>query len=246
MPAATQRRGEQVIKKRFKGKVTPQDRVRRNHEIRISPLRVINETGQQVGVIERDEALRMAQDAGLDLVEVQADVRPPLVKIMDYGKYRFEMSKRKNAANKQKKQNETKEIRLGRSVKIDAHDVELRLNQARKFLLEGCKVMFVQRFRGREMAHPQIGLDRLNDIAKKLEDISLVQTPPKMNGRQMNMLLNPDKRKIEAIKRREAKEATDRGESAETEAEATAKSEEPAAPPPAESASTGDLRSTGS
>ena len=212
---------------------------------------MIGETGQQVGVIERDEALRMAQEAGLDLVEVQADVRPPLVKIMDYGKYRFELSKRKNAANKQRKNNETKEIRLGRSVKIDEHDVELRLNQARKFLLEGSKVMFVQRFRGREMAHPQIGLDRLNGIAKKLEDISLVQTPPKMNGRQMNMLLNPDKRKIEAIKRREAKEAADKQPTGSEEAPAPqgdseATADAPSSLPPNEGTASDDLRSTGS
>lgn len=186
--------------------MSPQDRVRRNEEIRISPLRVINEKGEQAGVIERDEALRMAREAGLDLVEVQADLRPPLVKIMDYGKFRFEQSKRKNAANKQRKQNETKEIRLGRSVKIDEHDVKLRLQQARKFLLEGYKVNFVQRFRGREMAHPDIGQDRLNQIAKQLEDVAQVQTVPKMNGRQMTMLLNPDKRKIDALKRQEEKE----------------------------------------
>ncbi len=186
--------------------MSPQDRVRRNQEIRISPLRVINEKGEQVGVIERDEALRLAEEAGLDLVEVQADSRPPLVKIMDYGKFRFEQSKRKSAANKNKKQNETKEIRLGRSVKIDQHDVALRMEQARKFLLEGYKVNFVQRFRGREMAHPDIGQDRLIKIAEKLSDISQVQTPPKMNGRQMTMLLNPDKRKIDTLKRQLEKE----------------------------------------
>lgn len=186
--------------------MTPQDRVRKNQEIRISPLRVINQHGEQVGVIERDEALRMAEEAGLDLVEVQADIRPPLVKIMDFGKFRYEQSKRKSAQAKKSKANETKEVRLGRSVKIDQHDVAMRVQQARKFLLEGYKVMFVQRFRGREMAHPDLALDRLNDLAKQLEDVALVQSPPKMNGRQMNMLMGPDKRKIEAIKRREAKE----------------------------------------
>jgi len=186
--------------------VSPQDRVRRNDEIRLSPLRVINEKGEQVGVVERDEALRMAREAGLDLVEVQADLRPPLVKIMDFGKFRYEQSKRKSAQNKQRKQNETKEIRLGRSVKIDEHDVALRMQQARKFLLEGYKVNFVQRFRGREMAHPDIGQERLNQIAQNLEDIAQVQTPPKMNGRQMTMLLNPDKRKIDALKRQAEKD----------------------------------------
>lgn len=206
--------------------MSPQDRVRRNEEIRLSPLRVINEKGEQVGVVERDEALRMAQEAGLDLVEVQADLRPPLVKIMDFGKFRYEQSKRKSAQNKQKKQNETKEIRLGRSVKIDEHDVQLRLQQARKFLLEGYKVNFVQRFRGREMAHPDIGQDRLNEIAKKLEDIAQVQTTPKMTGRQMTMLLNPDKRKIDALKRQEEKE--------KKKAEAAASGEASPPPPPSE------------
>jgi len=202
--------------------VSPQDRVRRNEEIRISPLRVINEKGEQAGVIERDEALRMAKAAGLDLVEVQADLRPPLVKIMDFGKFRYEQSKRKNAAKKTQKQNETKEIRLGRSVKIDQHDVALRLQQARKFLLEGYKVNFVQRFRGREMAHPDIGQGRLDQIAKNLEDVAQVQTHPKMNGRQMTMLLNPDKRKIDAIKRQEEKDKR--------------RAEQAATPPPTEDA----------
>lgn len=213
--------------------MSPQDRVRRNEEIRLSPLRVINEKGEQVGVVERDEALRMAQEAGLDLVEVQADLRPPLVKIMDFGKYRYEQSKRKSAQNKQRKQNETKEIRLGRSVKIDEHDVALRLQQARKFLFEGYKVNFVQRFRGREMAHPDIGQDRLNQIAKQLEDIAQVQTPPKMNGRQMTMLLNPDKRKIDAIKRQEEKDKK------KAEAPDSGSAEAPP-PPPAPEASTSE------
>lgn len=209
--------------------MSPQDRVRRNEEIRISPLRVINEEGEQVGVVERDEALRMAREANLDLVEVQADLRPPLVKIMDFGKFRYEQSKKKNAAKKTQKQNETKEIRLGRSVKIDEHDVALRLQQARKFLLEGYKVNFVQRFRGREMAHPDIGQERLDRIAKNLEDVAQVQTHPKMNGRQMTMLLNPDKRKIDAIKRQEEKEKK-RAE----QAKAAASEAEPSSPPPEE------------
>lgn len=201
--------------------MTPQDRVRKNHEIRISPLRVINQNGEQVGVIERDEALRMAEEAGLDLVEVQSDVRPPLVKIMDFGKFRYEQSKRKSAQAKKSKANETKEVRLGRSVKIDQHDVQMRVHQARKFLLEGYKVMFVQRFRGRELAHPDLALDRLNGLAKQLEDVGLVQAPPKMTGRQMNMLMSPDKRKIEAIKRREAKEQGKSVDGGESEVEST-------------------------
>ncbi len=179
--------------------------MRRNKEIRLSPLRVIDQDNKQVGVIERDVALRMAREAGLDLVEVQANVRPPLCKIMDFGKYKYEQSKKKNAKNKASKTTEVKEVRLGRSVKIDSHDVALRVNQARKFLLEGHRVIVVQRFRGREMAHPQIGEDRLKDIAEKLSDIALLQSPPKMNGRQMTMTLSPDKSKITAIRAKEEK-----------------------------------------
>lgn len=140
----------------------------------------------------------MAQDAGLDLVEIQPDVRPPLCKIMDYGKYRYEQSKKKNSGAKQP---ELKEIRLGRSAKIDDHDVEIRLNQAKRFLMQGHKVHFIQRFRGREMAFREIGQERLDSIAEELSVIAKLEAPPKQNGRQMTMTLAPDKPKVEAYKR---------------------------------------------
>ena len=174
-----------------------------NHEIRLSPVRVIDENNEQVGVIDTDEARRMAMDAGLDLVEIQPDQRPPLCKIMDYGKYKYELSKKSQKSRAASKQNEMKEVRLGRSAKIDPHDVEIRVNQARRFLFDGHKVLLVQRFRGREMAHREIGMDRLRQIAKDLEDIAKVEVPPKLAGRQMSMMLAPDRAKIDAIKRRE-------------------------------------------
>lgn len=171
-----------------------------NHEIRISPIRLINEQNEQVGVIDTREALRMAEDAGLDLVEIQADSRPPLCKIMDYGKYQYEQSKKGKGGSSGKTQ-EIKEVRLGRSAKIDDHDVGIRVDQARRFLMDGDKVIFVQRFRGREMAHQDIGMDRLKGIIEELADIAKVEMPPRSQGRQISMMLTPEKQKVEAAKR---------------------------------------------
>ena len=185
----------------------PRDRgPRKNEEIRVSPLRVVDQNHKQVGVVERNEALRMAEEAGLDLVEIRADERPPLCKIMDYGKYKYEQSKKKSANAKSKAQNEPKEVRLGRSVKIDVHDLQLREKQARKFLIAGHPVIVVQRFRGRELAHTEIGFERLQKMAEALSDVARLQTPPQLSGRQVSMVLSPDKNKIEAIKAKLAKE----------------------------------------
>jgi len=144
----------------------------------------------------------MAQDAGLDLVEIGSDQRPPLCKIMDYGKYKYELSKKQQRSRAASKQAEMKEVRLGRSAKIDIHDVMIRVNQARKFLMDGHKVLLVQQFRGREMAHREIGTDRLKMITKELADIAKVETPQKQMGRRMSLILAPDKAKIESIKRK--------------------------------------------
>lgn len=183
-----------------------------------------------MGVIERDEALRLAEEASLDLVEIKPDVRPPICKIMDYGKYKYDQSKKKTAKNKQNKANEIKEVRLGRSVKIDKHDLELRVKQAREFLLDGHKVQMVQRFRGREMAHPEIGQERLAKIAEGLSDVAKLTRPPVMAGRQMSMMLEPDSTKIAAYKKEQAKaEKPDEAPQAETPAAES--------PPPEASAS---------
>lgn len=172
-----------------------------NHEIRLSPINLVDENNRPVGEIDTREALRMAEEAGLDLVEIQPDVRPPLCKIMDYGKYKYELSKKKQKSSS--KGQELKEVRLGRSAKIDPHDVEIRVRQARKFLMEGHKVQLVQQFRGREMAHKEIGLDRLRKISEDLADISKVEAAPKHVGRRVLLMLAPDRSKIEVIKRRE-------------------------------------------
>jgi translation initiation factor IF-3 len=174
--------------------------------IRLSPIRLIDENNKQVGVIETAEAMRRAREAGLDLVEIKADDRPPICKIMDYGKYKYDLSKKEQRSRAASKGSELKEIRLGRSIKIDPHDVKIRVNQARKFLMEGHKVLIVQRFRGREMMHRHLGTERLSEIVKMLADISKVETPPKQAGRQMTLILSPDKPRIESLKAKLAQE----------------------------------------
>jgi translation initiation factor IF-3 len=172
--------------------------------IRISPLRIIGPDNEQVGVIDREEAMRMAENAGLDLVEISPEARPPVCKIMDYGKYKYEQSKRKD--NKTTGQQEIKEVRLGRSVKIDPHDVQIRVNQARRFLMQGHKVQMTQRFRGREMVHKELGIERLAEIVDQLSDISKVEMAPRWVMRQASIVLAPDKNKVEAVKRQKAKD----------------------------------------
>ena len=169
--------------------------------IRITPIRVIGADGEQVGVVETSVALKMAEEAGLDLVEIVPDQRPPICKIMDHGKFKYEQSK-KEAKNKSAgKANEMKEVRLGRSVKIDPHDVGIRVNQARKFLLDGHKVQITQRFKGREMAHRELGIRRLREIMETLSEVAKVETMPRWMGPQASIILCPDKPKCEAYKK---------------------------------------------
>lgn len=161
-----------------------------------------------MGVVETPQALKMAQEAGLDLVEIQPDVRPPVCKIMDYGKYKFELSKKERSNRAASKQQEMKEVRLGRSLKIDDHDVGIRVEQARRFLMEGHKVQLVQSFRGREMQHREIADARIKSILTTLGDVAKVEVGAKMFGKRMSLILAPDKTKIEAIKRKLEKELT--------------------------------------
>lgn len=172
--------------------------------IRITPIRVIGADGEQVGVIETAQALKMAESAGMDLVEISPEARPPVCKIMDYGKFKYEQSK-SSKSKSAGKASELKEVRLGRSVKIDPHDVQIRVNQSRRFLVDGHKVVITQKFRGREMAHRELGINRLREIAEQLADVSKLESPPRWNGPQASITLAPDKPKIEAFKRAEAK-----------------------------------------
>ncbi len=144
----------------------------------------------------------MAQEQGLDLVEVVADQRPPICKIMDYGKHKYDESKKEQRARASGRGSELKEIRLGRSTKIDPHDIKIRIDQARRFLMEGHKVQVVQRFRGREMAHKELGINNLRMFADGLADISKVELEPRWMGRQTSIVLAPDRSRIESIKRK--------------------------------------------
>ena len=174
--------------------------------IRLTPVRVIGPEGEPIGVMETPVAIRMAEERGMDLVEMVADSRPPVCKIMDYGKYKYELSKKESKNRAASKSQEMKEIRLGRSIKIDPHDVKIRVEQSRRFLMQGHKVQFTQRFRGREMMHRHLGITRLNGICDALSDIAKVDSPPRFFGKQAMIMLSPDKVKIEALKRKMKKE----------------------------------------
>jgi translation initiation factor IF-3 len=202
------RTGERDINgnRRFDRGGPPVQRTRVNHLIRITPIRLVGPDNEQIGVVETSEAMRMAQEAGLDLVEVVPDSRPPVCKIMDYGKYKFELSQKQRKSRAASKSTEMKQIRLGRSVKIDPHDVQIRIDQARRFLMAGHKVHIAQRFRGREIAHRELGLEHLRECSDKLADIAKVEQTPRWMGKEASIILAPDKVKVEAIKRKIEKE----------------------------------------
>ena len=185
------------------------DQVRRtriNHMIRITPIRVVGPDNEQLGVLETSDAIRRADELGLDLVEISPDARPPVCQIMDHGKFKYEQSKNEQKNRAASKSTEMKEVRLGRSVKIDPHDVQIRVDQSRRFLMAGHKVLFTQRYKGREIAHRELGMQRLKEIAEKLADISKIEQSARILGKAASMILSPDKVKIEAIKRKLAKE----------------------------------------
>ena len=164
-------------------------RVRVNRQIRISPVRVIGADGSQLGIMDVDTALRQAEDAGLDLVEVAPTARPPVVRIMDYGKYKFEMAKQARQAKKKQHVIELKEVKFRPG--IGEHDFETKTSHARRFLEEKNKVKVTMMFRGRQMAHPEIGREVLDKVLKELADISKVEMHPTMEARAMTMVLSP-------------------------------------------------------
>jgi translation initiation factor IF-3 len=197
-----------------------------NHLIRITPIRLVGSDGAPIGVVETSEALRMAQEQGLDLVEIVPDTRPPVCKIMDYGKYKYELSQKQRKSRAASKATEMKQIRLGRSVKIDPHDVQIRIDQARRFLMAGHKVHVAQRFRGREIAHRELGLEHLKEVATQLADIAKVEQSPRWMGKEASIILAPDKPKVEAVKRKLEKEKAEKAKALGKTAEQLAAEEE--------------------
>ena len=157
--------------------------------IRISPVRVIGADGSQLGILEVDQALRMAEEAGLDLVEVAATARPPVVRIMDYGKYKFEEAKAARAAKKKQHVIQIKEVKYRPG--IDDHDFDFKTRHAREFLTEGNKVKVTMMFRGRQIAHLEFGKAVIDRVATSLADIGKIEQEAKLEGRNMVMVLAP-------------------------------------------------------
>jgi len=164
-------------------------RVRVNRMIRISPVRVIAADGAQLGILEVDVALRMAEEQGLDLVEVAATARPPVVRIMDYGKYKFEMAKQARVAKKKQHVIELKEVKFRPG--IDDHDFDTKTRHARRFLEEKNKVKVTMMFRGRQVAHPELGQLVLDRVANELADIGKIESAGRLEGKSMTMILAP-------------------------------------------------------
>lgn len=157
--------------------------------IRISPLRIIGLDGEQIGVVPRDEALRMARDAGVDLVEISPTAVPPVCKLMDYGKYKYEQKKREQKAKSKQHTITVKEVRL--RPKTDKHDIETKIKRAKQFLEDGDKVCFTVIFRGREVTHPEIPLAILDGIMEEIGDMAKVEKQPSIEGRRMTMIITP-------------------------------------------------------
>ncbi|MDQ3518935.1 MAG: translation initiation factor IF-3 [Gemmatimonadota bacterium] len=164
-------------------------RVRVNRQIRISPLRVIAPDGSQMGILELDAALAAALERGLDLVEVAPMARPPVVRIMDYGKFKFEQAKQARQAKKKQHVIHLKEVKYRPG--IDDHDFDTKTRHARRFLGEGNKVKVTMMFRGRQVAHPEIGKLVLDRVSADLADIAKVETDAKLEGKNMTMILAP-------------------------------------------------------
>ena len=158
-----------------------------NGQIRDKEVRVIGENGEQIGIMPPREAMKIAQEAELDLVKVAPKAQPPVCKIIDYGKYKYELARKEKEARKKQKTVEIKEVRL--SPNIDTNDLNTKVNNAKKFISKGNKVKVTLRFRGREMAHVQQSRHILDDFAKMLEDTAVVEKAPKLEGRNMSMVL---------------------------------------------------------
>ena len=158
-----------------------------NGQIRDKEVRLIGEDGEQKGIMPIKEAMRLAQEAELDLVKIAPKAQPPVCKIIDYGKYRYELARKEKEAKKKQKTVEVKEVRL--SPNIDTNDLNTKVNNAKKFISKGNKVKISLRFRGREMAHVQQSKHILDDFAELLKDIAVVEKQPKLEGRSMSMVL---------------------------------------------------------
>lgn len=194
-PYDTQTQDETILSR--SATIRDKERYRINNRIRAREVRLIDEQGNQVGIISLRDAQQLAEERDLDLVEVAPSATPPVCRLMDYGKFRYEQSKKEREARKHQKQTELKEVRL--KPKTDEHDVEVKSRQARRFLQAGDKVKFTVRFRGRELAHTNIGREMLDEIIEQLRDIAVVEQKPQLESRALSLILAPNTRTLKAV-----------------------------------------------
>ena len=162
-----------------------------NEQIRDREVRLIGVNGEQLGIMSSREAMKLAEEAELDLVKIAPTAKPPVCKIIDYGKYRYELARKEKEAKKKQKVVEVKEIRM--SPNIESNDLNTKMNAARKFLEKGNKVKITLRFRGREMAHMQSSRHILDDFAESLSEVAVIEKAPKVEGRSISMVLTEKK-----------------------------------------------------
>ena len=185
-------KGEPLIAKgRFQSRKDDKrgKQLRTNERIRVSPIRLVDQDNEQVGVVDTADALRMAREANQDLVEVAPGADPPVCRIMDYGKWKYQQKKKEQKAKTHSKHNEMKEVRL--RPKTEEHDMQIKADRARHFMEDGHKVQFTMIFRGREMAHRDIGMRIFREIAERFSDFAKIEAEPRIHGNRMTMILSP-------------------------------------------------------
>jgi translation initiation factor IF-3 len=160
-----------------------------NRDIAVAQVRLIDEQGENLGVVSKDEAIERAEDAGMDLVEISPGAEPPVCKILDYGRFKYQDQKKKNEARKKQKTIDIKEIKMRPN--IDTHDYDVKMRSINRFIADGDKVKVTMRFRGREMVHQELGLRVLDRVRDQLDEVAKVEQFPKMEGRQMIMVVAP-------------------------------------------------------
>ncbi len=195
-----------------------------NERIRVPEIRVIGADGEQLGVMTPEQAMVQAEEVGLDLVEVAPNSKPPVCRIMDYGRYKSEQKKKRAGRQKQGHAAALKEVKLRPGT--DMHDLEFKLNNARRFLMDGDKVKVTVMFRGREMVHRGRGRDQLDNVTRLLGGMAKMENPPRMEGRFLSMILVPDREGIVEAKKQEAEDAKAREKAEAEEAEQTAEASE--------------------
>ena len=225
------------IPRRFDRTPPERDSTRINERIRVPQVRLISETGDQVGVIPTEQALRYAQERDLDLVEVAAEARPPVCRVLDYSKYKYEQDQKAKAARKHQQQVTIREMKL--RPKIATHDYETKKGHVRRFLDNGDKVKVTIMFRGRETTHPERGEQLLMRLAEDVEDLGTIEQRPSLDGRNMTMVMNP----LKAKERKPEPEKKSRGRKSDPRSRRPSRRRAAEAAPPAEAGADG--RGTG-